>query len=136
MELQDRIPGIDVVLAVFHRVSTNGEVEVFLQRRNASEWEFPGGKVEPGEELKVALIREIKEEIDVVVTSRSLDFMDTFEFCYPKVKVFLHCFLIACDAQIKDFSTWFKLDDVLQEKISIIEGSKKIILALSKKLYA
>ena len=45
---------------------------VLLQRRKlASEhgglWEFPGGKVEPGESPQVAILREIEEEIGVML---------------------------------------------------------------------
>lgn len=36
-------------------------------KSNAGKWEFPGGKIEPGEEFYKALLREVKEETGLTV---------------------------------------------------------------------
>ena len=51
---------------------------VLVQRRPAGKqhaglWEFPGGKVEPGETLAAAAVREIDEELGVVLHAASLE---------------------------------------------------------------
>lgn len=59
--------GVHVVAAVIYR---EGEVLIFRRgpgMTGAGYWEFPGGKVEPGEEPGRALQREILEEIGVRV---------------------------------------------------------------------
>jgi len=59
-------PPIDVVAGVIRR----DDGQLLITQRMADDtlggyWEFPGGKVDPGEELKVALQRELREEIGV-----------------------------------------------------------------------
>ena len=44
-------------------------------------WEFPGGKVEPGEELRAALERELVEELAITATSG--EEIARYEYAYP-----------------------------------------------------
>ena len=53
-------------------------------------WEFPGGKLQPGESHAQALIRELHEEMDTdIVIDR---YLATVEYDYPDFHLTLHCF--------------------------------------------
>lgn len=56
-------------------------------------WEFPGGKIEPGETPEEALVREIKEELDT--TTNVGQFLGTVEYDYPDFHLLMDCF--ACE---------------------------------------
>lgn len=54
------------------------------------QWEFPGGKVEPGESTEQALRREIREELDVNIVLG--DLIETVEYDYPAFHLSMDCF--------------------------------------------
>ncbi len=53
-------------------------------------WEFPGGKLEPGETSEEALRREIFEELDVGIAVGER--LITVEYDYPEFHLILDCF--------------------------------------------
>ena len=54
-------------------------------------WEFPGGKIEPGERPEDALQREIQEELGIDITINRL--LCTTDYDYPSFHLTMHCYL-------------------------------------------
>lgn len=80
---------LDVVAAVIK----NGD-KILATQRGYGEfkggWEFPGGKVEFDEQPESALIREIREELNIEIQVQSL--IDTIEYDYPSFHLSMKCF--------------------------------------------
>ena len=69
--------------------------KIFATQRGYGEfkdgWEFPGGKVEPNETSRQAIVREIKEELNIEI---SVDkFAIDIEYQYPNFYLFMSCFM-------------------------------------------
>ena len=81
---------IEVVAAILHRGGA-----YFATQRGYGEfegmWEFPGGKIEPGESRDIALKREIQEELGVDIVIE--DLICTTEYDYPSFHLTMHCYL-------------------------------------------
>ena len=81
---------IEVVAAII----VDSENRIFATQRGSGDWkdwwEFPGGKIEPGETPEQALKREIWEELETrIVVER---FLQTVEWDYPKFHLTMHCY--------------------------------------------
>ena len=93
--------------------------KVFATQRGYGEfkdgWEFPGGKLEPGESAREALVREIREELDVDIRVGRL--LETVEYDYPEFHLTMHCFiceLLSEDIVLKEHedARWLKEEEL------------------------
>jgi A/G-specific adenine glycosylase len=117
---------IEVVVAVIEKAG-----RVFIQQRPAGGllaglWEFPGGKVQPGEKLATALRREVREELGVEI--EAVRGLTTVRHAYTRFQVTLHAF--ACKLRDPEFKMghrrrWVTLSSI--RKYPLPSGSVKIV---------
>lgn len=107
---------IDVVCAVIH--DDNGRVLAAQRppgKAQAGRWEFPGGKIEPGESAEAALRREIEEELGCTLSVGAA--LTPVDHAYPGGIIRLHPFLAAIDSgepQAREHSAlrWLRPEEV------------------------
>jgi len=72
---------VQVVAAILEREGLILIGQRTPQQSHPLEWEFPGGKVEPGETPQQAVVRELQEELDI--DARDLREITRYQFAYP-----------------------------------------------------
>jgi 8-oxo-dGTP diphosphatase len=122
---------IDVVAAIIRK---NNKYLIVKRNRNkhlALKWEFPGGKVEDNENFLEALLREIKEELNIIINIHEKIAVEKYKD--DKVNIVLHYYL--CDQGIGNINLNEHEDIIWVEKKNFIkydfvEGDKRILSLL------
>lgn len=111
-------PGSSPILMVVAAVVLR-DGRVLLTRRSSGthlehHWEFPGGKLEPGEDPPGALVRELAEELGVAATVGAPFAFNYHE--YPARRVLLLTYLASFDGEARPLGCsalgWFDADQV------------------------
>lgn len=123
---------IEVAVGILHR---NGLVLACRRRRSAKyplQWEFPGGKLEPGETPPRALVRELREELGITAEPGSMffrqewDYGDTaYRVYYYRVDLFEGEPVNLAFEEIK----WVKPEDLVT--MDVLEGNREVVAQLS-----
>jgi 8-oxo-dGTP diphosphatase len=86
--LQKNPTTIQVVAAAL--IASDGRILMHcrpLTKQHGGLWEFPGGKVEPGEEPTFALARELLEELGIGVDPKHFDFVASAKGTGPEIRL-------------------------------------------------
>ena len=113
--------------------------KIFATQRGYGEfkdgWEFPGGKMEPGETPQEALARELKEELAVDVNVG--EFLCTVDYDYPTFHLTMHCFycsVIGGELTLLEHeaSKWLKMTEL--HSVNWLPADVEVVAALERNL--
>jgi 8-oxo-dGTP diphosphatase len=120
---------IDVVAAIIVK-----DGQVLATQRGYGEfeggWEFPGGKVEPGEAPEAAIVREIREELDAQIAVD--DFLMQVEHDYPTFHLSMKCYLCSLESSFQllehHAAKWLGMADI--DSVDWLPADIKVVDAL------
>ena len=131
------------ILIAYHQVDS-GDYEVFMQKRHEDGpldgfLEFPGGKIEPGEDIEAAARREFAEEVDVELEkTSSCQLLKRYEYSYPDRSVCLYVHIMRVKNQDFPAGIWAQLPAIFEERTwkgLTLEANVEILKDLTKFLY-
>lgn len=122
---------IEVVAAIIQR-----DGAYFATQRGYGEfegmWEFPGGKIEPGERPEDALQREIQEELGIDITINRL--LCTTDYDYPSFHLTMHCYLCKIksgEIELREHKSARWLTAETLDSVEWLPADKEIVAPLS-----
>lgn len=104
-------------------------------KRDPGVWEFPGGKIEAGETIEEAVVREVKEELGVSITLiQSLLF---YPFTMGDQTIHLTYYLCELDTdpnriQLQDHDAWQWFEENDFDASAWLKGDEQILEILKK----
>lgn len=106
---------LPVALALFYRQRDNQILEVWTQRREDDGpyhglQEFPGGKIEPGEEPLLAAVREVDEEVGIQINPLDGKAMGIYPNNLNGRVILLNVFLFPDQPSLQGKGQWLKID--------------------------
>ena len=125
------LPEITVVAAIIH--NSDNHILITLRPKGfhlSGLWEFPGGKVENGETMESALVREIKEETNLDIMVGKLFWQETVDYSKKRVHLYFYRCALTKEGQqvicheIDDFR-WIRRDEL--NNFVFPEADKKLI---------
>ena len=126
---------MEVVAAVIER---DGQILIGQRKprgRHGLKWEFPGGKVEPGEEPRAALARELREELGI--DAQIGEEIERYDFSYdaqpPTHLMFFHVTEFAGEPANLDFAQIAWAERRQLPEYDFLEGDVDFVKRLAQK---
>ncbi len=98
-------------------------------------WEFPGGKLEPGEQPHEAVVRELAEELDVCVEPGELLCMVEWDYPTFHLRMFcLECQLVSGSIRLREHADalWLSADEL--GSVDWLPADVEVLAALERRL--
>ncbi len=140
MATNDENPKIDYIKVVALALYSPARNQFLIFRRNqnqsgAGKWEFPGGKVEAGESLTEALVREIQEELGLNLNENLLVYVAENKHDYGTKKIHILLYRYNLDQPAfkltdHDQSAW--IDCSNYKKFDISDADQPFLIVLFK----
>ena len=98
-------------------------------------WEFPGGKIEPGETPEEAPVRGIHEELDATIAVDSL--LTVVDYDYETFHLHMYCFLshvVSGTLQLHEHSAAKWLDRTTIDEVACLPADIEVIQLIKKQV--